>query len=176
MRKWCQTTILTGAACVALTTALSAQSASSAKRGGPFDACTLATNAEFQQASEVKPELARFWSAPEPVYGGMACQYGKGLIQVYEPSAGSSAAAGLERTLKIFKLEKEARLPVQGLGDRAFFAEIYPDDQYRRAGLLAVYVGQRVVTLFMEPNHNERLALTRPRLERLAKVVLPRLR
>lgn len=175
MRNWCQTTVLTAAAGVALTTALSAQSAAPAKRGGPFDACTLATKAEFQQASEVKPEFARFASDPEPVYGGMACQYSTGLIQVYEPSARGTAAEALERTLKTFKQEKETRVPVQGLGDRAFFAEIYPDDQYRRAGLLAVYVGKRVVMLAMEPNHNERLALTRPRLERLAKVVLPRL-
>jgi hypothetical protein len=42
------------------------------------------------------------------------------------------------------------RTPVQGLGQRAFFTVVYPDDKYRRAGLLAVFTGPRIVTMNMD--------------------------
>ena len=66
--------------------------------------------------------------------------------------------------------------PVQGLGDRAFFTTVYPDDQYRRRGFLAVFLGPRIVTLSMDPQASEPLEATRPKLEALAKLVLPRLK
>ena len=65
---------------------------------------------------------------------------------------------------------------MQGLGQRAFFTTVYPDDQYRRRGFLAVFVGSQIVTLSMDPQGDGPLEATRPRLEGLAKLVLPRLK
>jgi hypothetical protein len=42
--------------------------------------------------------------------------------------------------------------------------------------LLAVYAGADVLQLTLDAHQNESLDATRPRLERLAKLVLPRLR
>jgi len=64
---------------------------------------------------------------------------------------------------------------VAGLGDRAFFLIPYPDDQYKRLGLLAVYAGPRVLQLTFDARGQEPIEATRPRLERLARLVLPRL-
>lgn len=137
-----------------------------------FDACTLASNAEVAQVVEEKPELLKFWSAPRTSYGGSHCDYGEGSLRVY---AGKSAAADFESTLARFGLAKEPRVPVEGMGHKAFFMILYPEDENKRAGLLAVYPGARVLMLTLGPNGDELVAATRPRLERFAKLVLPRL-
>ena len=71
---------------------------------------------------------------------------------------------------------KATRVPVQGIGDKAFFMVPYPNDPYRRLGLLAVYAGPRVLQLTLDANGKEPIETTRPRLEKLARLVLPRLR
>ena len=53
---------------------------------------------------------------------------------------------------------------------------VYPDDKYRRAGLLAVFTGPRIVTMNMDAHGDKSPEETLPRLERLAKLVLPRLK
>jgi hypothetical protein len=137
-----------------------------------LDACVLATNAEFAQIAEEKPELAKLWSAPTASFGGSHCDYGGGSIRVYQ---GKAPAAGLEGTLKALKADKEPRVSVSGVGDKAFFMIPNPDDEYNRLGLLAVYAGPRVVQLTMDAQGKEPIEATRPRLERLARLVLPRL-
>jgi hypothetical protein len=52
----------------------------------------------------------------------------------------------------------------------------YPNDPYKRLGLLAVYSGPRVVQLTLDANGEESIEATRPRLEKLARLVVPRLR
>jgi hypothetical protein len=135
-----------------------------------FDACLLATNAEVGQVAEEKPEFAKYWEAPAASLGGAHCDYGGGSIRVYQ---GKAAAAALESTLKGFK---EPRTPVQGIGDKAFFMIPYPNDRYKRLGLLAVYAGPAVLQLTLDAQGDEPLTATRPRLEQLARLVLPRLR
>jgi hypothetical protein len=76
--------------------------------------------------------------------------------------------------LKAAKVDK--RVPVQGVGDKALFTIIYPDDKYRRAGLLAVTVGPRIVALTMDAHADEPAGDTQPKLESLAKLALPRLK
>ena len=63
-----------------------------------------------------------------------------------------------------------------GIGDRAYFIIPYPNDQYKRLGLLAVHSGSDVVQLIFDANGDEPIEATRPRLEKLARLVLPRLR
>jgi hypothetical protein len=150
-----------------------AGSSSAARGGAPFDACALATNAEVSEIAEEKPEIAKFWSAPTASLGGSHCDYDGGSIRVYQ---GKAPAADFDATLKTFKADKEPRVPVGGIGDKAFFMIPMPYDKYNRLGLLAVYAGSRVVQLTLDANGNERIAATQPRLERLAKLVLPRLR
>ncbi len=151
--------------------AQTAASGGGGNAGASLDACTLATNAEVSQIAEERPDIAKFWSAPTASFGGAHCDYDGGSIRVYH---GKAPAAALDGTLKSFG--NQPRVPVQGIGDKAFFMIPYPDDQYKRLGLLAVYAGPRVVQLTLDANGKEPIEATRPRLERLAKLVLPRLR
>jgi hypothetical protein len=152
---------------------LAMRTAPAGKSAASFDACQLATNAEVSQIAEEKPEFAKFWPAPEASMGGSHCDYGGGSIRVYQ---GKAPAAALDATLKSFKADKEPRVPVQGIGDKAFFMIPLPNDKNNRLGLLSVYAGPRVVQLTLDAQRDEPIEATRPRLERLARLVLPRLR
>ena len=153
--------------------ALAMRAAPATKSAATFDACQLATNAEFSEIAEERPEIAKFWSAPEASLGGSNCQYDGGSIQVYH---GKASAAALESTLKAFKADKEPRTPVPGIGDKAFFMIPMPNNEYNRFGLLAVYAGDRVLRLVLDAQGDESIEATKPRLERLARLALPRLR
>jgi hypothetical protein len=148
-------------------------SAGGAGSSAPLDACTLATNAEVAQAAEERPEIAQYWSAPVASFGNSHCDYDGGSIRVYQ---GKNAASNFESTLKAFGAEKAPKTAVAGIGDRAYFIIPYPDDQYKRLGLLAVHSGSTVVQLIFDANGDEPIEATRPRLEKLARLVLPRLR
>jgi hypothetical protein len=152
---------------------LAMRTAPAGKSAASFDACQLATNAEVSQIVEEKPELAKYWSAPTASFGGSHCDYDGGSIRVYQ---GKAPAAALDATLKAFKADKQPRVPVGGIGDKAFFMIPIPDNKYNRLGLLAVYAGPRVVQLTLDARGDEPIEATRPRLERLARLVLPRLR
>ena len=82
---------------------------------------------------------------------------------------------GLERVLELTEGGKQ-RAQVQGLGKPAFFTTVYPDDQYRRRGLLAISLGDRILVISMDDQAGEPLEATRPKLEELAKLVLPRVK
>lgn len=137
----------------------------------PIDACTFATNAEVASAAEERPEIAQYWSAPVASFGGQHCDYDGGSIRIYQ---GASAAANFDATLKAFGAENAPKTPVSGIGDRAVFIIPYRDDPYRRLGLLAVYAGSNVVQLTLDARGSEPIEATRPRLERLARIVVPR--
>jgi hypothetical protein len=138
------------------------------------DVCALATNAEWQQAHGVDPRIGIIPDDPVPtqMVWGPHCDYAVGSIDLFTEK---SPSAELERVLGLMNAQKE-RDAVPGLGNRAFFTVIYPDDQHRRRGFLAVFVGSRIVSLSMDPKGDEPPAATRPKLESLAKLVLPRLK
>jgi len=152
---------------------LGMRTAPAGKSAASLDACVLATNAEVSQIAEEKPAIAKFWSAPTASLGGSHCDYDGGSIRVYQ---GKAPAAALDGTLKAFKADKQPRVPVGGIGDKAFFMIPMPDNKYNRLGLLAVYAGPRVLQLTLDAQGDEPIEATRPRLERLARLVLPRLR
>jgi len=162
--------IMASAVC---STTLAAQATPAGGRGTGIDVCSLATSEEFQKAHGVNPAIGIIPDAPEAtqMVWGPHCDYSNGAIDLFTKK---SPGAELDRVLTLTKGGKQ-RVPVQGLGERAFFTTIYPDDQYRRRGFLAVFTGPRVVTLSMDPQGNEALETTRPKLEGLAKLVLPRL-
>ncbi len=99
---------------------------------------------------------------------GWHCDYSPGSITLFTKSS------ELDRVLTMSKAETR-RDPVPGLGQRAFFTVVYPDNKYKRAGLLAVFVGPRIVVLTMDPDEGKPDE-TKPKLEGLAKLVLPRLK
>ena len=137
------------------------------------DVCSLATDVEFQKAQGINPAIGIIPTDPpvltEMVWGPH-CDYSPGSIDLFTKK---SPEAELERVLTLTKGGK-TRVPVQGLGQRAFFTTIYPDDKYRRRGLLAISLGDRILTISMDPDGDEPLETTRPKLEGLAKAVLPR--
>ena len=126
----------------------------------------------MSRIAEERPEIAQYWSAPVASFGGSHCDYDGGSIRVFQ---GKSAAANFESTLKTYKADKAPRTPVSGIGDKAYFLVPFPDDQYRRLGLLAVHSGPTVVQLILDAKPGEPIEATRPRLEKLAQLVLPRL-
>jgi hypothetical protein len=153
--------------------ALGAQAAPAKAGGVSGDVCALATDEEFQRAQGIDPRIGLIPNDPvaTQMVWGPHCDYGPGSIDLFTEK---SPSAELERVLALMKATKK-RDAVQGLGPRAFFTVIYPDDQYRQRGLLALYVGSRIVTLSMDPPGQASPESTRPKLEALAKLVLPRL-
>jgi hypothetical protein len=158
----------------AWSTALGAQAAPAASGGPGSDVCSLATEAEFQTAQGIDPRIGIIPNAPEAtqMVWGWHCDYSPGSIDLFTEKTPS---AELERVLGLTKAIKR-RDAVQGLGQRAFFTVIYPDDEYRRRGFLALFMGPKIVTLSMDPPGDDAPETTRPKLEGLAKLVLPRLK
>jgi hypothetical protein len=151
--------------------ALSAQNAGA--QAPAIDPCSLATSEEFQRAYGINPTIGLLPDNPEvtETSWGPHCDFSDGSIDLFTTS---SPAAELDRLLELMEAIKQ-RTPVQGLGKRAFFTAIYPDDQYRRRGLLAIDTGSRLIAISMDGRGGEPLENTRPKLEGLAKLVLPRL-
>jgi hypothetical protein len=149
-------------------------SASLAAQAAP-DVCSLATSEEFQKAHGLNPVMGLIPDDPvktEMVWGPH-CDYADGSIDLFTKK---SPKAELERVLKLMKAPAQ-RSPVPGLGPGAFFTLIYPDDKYRHRGLVAIPLGSRILTISMDPPYgNESPEATRPKLEELAKVVLPRVK
>ena len=141
-------------------TTLTAQSAPASPGN---DVCSLATDVEFQKARGINPAIGMIQTDPpvltEMVWGPH-CDYTPGAIDLFSKK---SPEAELERVLTLTEGGK-TRVPVQGIGKRAFFTTIYPDDQ----------LGDRILAISMDPYGDEALEATRPKLEGLAKVVLPR--
>lgn len=154
---------------------LMVQAGPAAQRASGQNVCALATSAEFDQAYEDKSGVPDISSDPmaTDMSWGPHCDYSGGSIDLFQTKPQD---AELERVLGLVGASKQPRQPVPGLGQRAFFTIIYPDDEYRRRGFLAVYAGPRLVGFSMDGQANEAIEATRPRLERLAKLVLPRLK
>jgi len=150
------------------------QAAPAGQRSSAQNVCALATSAEFEQAFEDRgiPDIPSDPMATDMSWGPH-CDYSGGSIDLFQTKP---QGAELDRVLGLMEAGKQPRLPVPGLGQRAFFTIIYPDDEYRRRGSLAVYAGPRIVVFSMDAQANEAIEATRPRLERLAKLVLPRLK
>lgn len=172
MRGWWRWTVGHGMAS-ALYAANAAAQAPAAGADPWSNVCALATSTEFQQVYGIDPRIGILPDDPTPteMVWGPHCDYADGSIDLFTKQ---SPGKELERVLGLMKAEKR-RDPVEGLGQRAFFTAIYPDDQYRRRGLLAVFLGPRIVTFSMDGRDGEPLDATRPKLERLARLVLPRL-
>ena len=170
MRGWWIRAVAPGMIATAVySTALPAQAAQE------IDVCLLATDVEFQTAQGIDPRIGIIPGSP-PVLTGMVwgphCDYSPGAIDLFNKK---SPEAELERVLTLTEGGKQ-RVPVQGFGQRAFFTTVYPEDEYRRRGLLAIYLGDRILAISMDPQGDEPLEATKPKIEGLAKLVMPRLK
>jgi hypothetical protein len=158
-----RTIVLTVMSIVLRTTGPSAQA--------PADVCSLASSEEFQRAHGVDPRIGIL--PDTPTYTAMSwgphCDFSYGAIDLF------TSSKELDRVLGLVQAPKE-RAPVSGLGKRAFFTIVYPGDQYRERGLLAIDTGSKLIALSMDHDDNEPVAATRPKLEGLARLVLPRLK
>ncbi|HEY7612045.1 MAG TPA: hypothetical protein VH764_03560 [Gemmatimonadales bacterium] len=148
-------------------TALLAQAPASAD----VDVCELVTEEEFQKAQGVDPRIGIIPNAPvlTDMSWGPHCDYSDGSIDLF------TKESDLERVLELTKAVKR-RDAVQGLGQRAYFTIVYPGDEYRQRGLLAIFLGPRILTLTMDDSPDVPVAATRPKLEGLAKLAVPRLK
>lgn len=154
--------------------ALAAQGAP-AGRGGPgSDVCSLATSEEFQRAHGIIPQIGVLPDSgvTTQVTWGWHCDYSDGAIDLFMTK---SPSAELERVLTLTNAPKQ-RTQVPGLGHPAFFTGVYPDDKYRRRGLLAINLGSRILALSMDAEEGQTIESTRPKLEGLAKLILPRVK
>ncbi|HEX5386630.1 MAG TPA: hypothetical protein VFW66_08035 [Gemmatimonadales bacterium] len=154
---------------------LALQTTPGVQPGSGPNVCSLATSAEFDEAYEVDPQMRGFASDPmaTDMSWGPHCDYDGGSIDLIQTKPLDKE---LDRVLELLKAGKQPRLPVAGLGQRAFFTIISPDDENNRRGFLAVYAGPRIVAFSMMSHGHEGLEATRPRLERFAKLVLPRVK
>jgi hypothetical protein len=170
MRGWWSRAVVPGMMATAVcSTALPAQAAPGS------DPCSLVSEVEFQEAQGINPAIGVIPTDPPVVtemVWGPHCDYSPGSIDLFTKK---SPEAELERVLELTKGGKQ-RVPVPGFGKRAFFTTIYPEDEYRRRGLLAIYLGDRILAISMDPPGDEPLEATRPKLEGLAKLALPRLK
>jgi hypothetical protein len=159
--------MLATVACATILTALPA----AAQTAAADNVCSLATSEEFQRAYGINPQIGLLPDTAvfTPMTWGQHCDYADGSIDLF------TSNAELERVLTLTKSIKQ-RVPVQGLGKRAFFTVTYPDDQYRRRGFLAIDTGSRLLSISMDDEEGEPVETTRPKLEALAKLVLPRLK
>src|SRR5215217_5509256 len=174
MRRWMRQRVgpglIAGAVC---SSGLGAQAAPAGKGGSASDVCSLATDVEFQQAQGINPEIGIIPSTPEATQTvwGRHCDYSTGAIDLFTEK---SPSAELDRVLGLMEAKK--RDPVHGLGQRAFFTVIYPGDEYRQRGFLAVFQGPGIVAVSLDPAGKDTPESTRPKLEALTKLVLSRLK
>ena|SRR5690349_4882467 len=169
-REWRCTVVAAMLARVVWAAALTAQATPAAGS----DVCALASSEEFQKAHGINSAIGLLPDTPQAteMTWGPHCDYSNGSIDLF---VRKTPSAELDRVLTLMQGGKQ-RTPVQDLGQRAFFTTVYPDDQYRRRGFLAVFLGPRVVTFSMDPQGSEPLEATRPKLESLAKLVVPRVK
>src|SRR6476646_2402613 len=130
------------------------QAAPANPRASGQNVCALATSAEFNHAYEDKSGVPDMSSDPMATNTswGPHCDYDGGSIDLFQTK---SPDAELYRVLGLMEASNQPRLPVSGLGQRAFFTIVYPNDQYRRRGFLAVHAGPRIVVFSMDAQANE---------------------
>jgi len=167
-------TLATTCACTAWAP-LTAQSRGSGGAGleAP-DVCALVSHDQVKKLSE--DPMTKFWSEPEAMMlrGGSVCQYGGGVIYLF---SGDNSEASWNGMLKAFKQDAQPRTPIGGIGDRAYLMYGKPQNEYQdRAAFVVATVGRHTVAMALFANGDEPLERVRPRVEALARLVVPKLR
>jgi hypothetical protein len=139
--------------------------------GGPSTACALLTDDEI-----VKISGRRSYSKPEGTKltnGGSACDYSGANVTLF---SGPKSDESYEALLKNFKKDQTPRVPVAGIGDRAYFMAPKPRDEYEgRYQMLVVKKGAHTFAIALEAQKNESTESLQPKVMALAKMALARL-
>lgn len=169
--------LLLAAATISVVTTVSAQSRQEQaarvieQAGAPSAACALLTDDEI-----VKISGHRSYTKPEGTKltnGGSACDYSGGNVTLF---SGPKADESYEALLKNFKKGETPRVPVAGIGDRAYFMAPKPRDEYEgRYQILVVKKGAHTVAIALEAQKNESTESLQPKVMALAKIALARL-
>ncbi len=167
-------TLAASSAC-ALWAPLAAQTrASRGAEPDPPDVCALVTHDEVKRLSE--DPMTKFWTEPEAMMlrSGSVCQYSGGVIYLF---SGSNSEASWNGMLKSFKQASQPKTPLSGIGDRAYLMYGKPDNEYQdRPAFVVATVGQHTVAVALFANGDEPVERVRPRVEALAKLLVPKLR
>ena len=108
--------------------------------------CALLTSAEaIKHIARGKPTYNQTPDVTQ-LAGAALCEYPYGgQIGVWNAP---KASENFEHFLKSWRVDKEARHPVPGVGDRAWIMFPVPENEYKdRPAYLVAYVGQKVVTV-----------------------------
>jgi hypothetical protein len=85
-----------------------------------------------------------------PVAGGAICDYAYGFGGQIGIWNAPKASENFERFLKNFRMDKQTRHPVSGVGDNAWIMFPVPEDKYKdRVAYLVATVGQKIVTVHL---------------------------
>ena len=134
-----------------------------------LQACSLITRADVQQATGADPYVD-----PESAGGGTICNVGIGELKLY---TGPDSWNAWEKTRKAFKQDTAPTTPVSGFGQRAYFFEPTPANQYQgNVAFLVVQSGDHTLALSLDAPRGKPAASMRPALEALMKVILSRLK
>lgn len=138
--------IATSPRVIALTTVFMLLGSTSAI--GQANPCAILTSAEaIKHIARGKPTYNQTPDALTVGGGaGTLCEYPfGGQIGVW---SGPKASERFEQFLKNFRMDKETRQPVTGVGDRAWIMYPVPENEYKdRMAYLVTYVGQKVATI-----------------------------
>jgi hypothetical protein len=82
--------------------------------------------------------------------GGAICDFSHGSGGQVGVWNGPKASENFERFLKNFRMDKQTRHPVSGVGDAAWIMYPVPEDKYKdRVAYLVATVGQKIVTVHL---------------------------
>jgi hypothetical protein len=136
---------------------------------GNIQACSVITRADVRKATGRDPFVE-----PEPSgQGGWICNVGIGELKLY---SGPASWDAWESTLKGFKKDKEPQIPATGIGERAYFLYLKPENKYQSSvAFLVAKSGNHTLALSLDAPEGKPAESMRPALESLMKTILARL-
>ena len=137
--------------------------------GQGVNACQLLPRADVERVTGQKS-----LTTPEAISGGSGCGYDNAQVLIY---TGDKAEANWEATMKNFGRDKAQRLPVTGVGEKAYSFYPKPRDQYEDANaFVVVKQGKYVVAMSVAAPAGKTPQAVEPQALELAKIVLAKLK
>ena len=136
---------------------------------GQMNACQLLPGAEVVRVTGQKS-----LTPPEPIGNGYGCGYDNAQLLIY---TGDKAEANWEGTMKNFGHDKAQRLPLSGVGEKAYSFYPKPRDQYEDSNaFVVVKQGKYVIAMSVAAPKGKTPQATQPQALELAKIALAKLK
>ena len=137
-----------------------------------IEACSLLSKDDVEHATQreeqSEPDLTPLRD------GGSACSFENAQLVLF---TGSNSGAAWNAYLKNFGHGTEARHPLPGIGDAAYFFYPKPRDQYEGVhAVVVVNVGQHTLAVSVEAEEGKAAESVQPQALALAKLVTTKLR